>query len=105
MKSFRAYIPGVALAAMVAAGCATDPQNRRAGEVFDDASITTRVKTALIKEDDVKARNINVNTYRGVVQLNGFVESQAAADRAVAEARRVPGVARVENNLTVRPLR
>jgi len=105
MRAPRRALVFTALSIALTAGCATDPQNRRVGEVVDDASVTARVKTALIREDDVKARNINVQTYRGIVELSGFVDTQAMADRAVLEAQRVPGVAEVRNALIVEPRR
>ncbi len=76
---------------------ATD--ERSAGEVLDDATITTRVKTALIAEKTVKARNIDVDTLRGVVILSGFLDSQAEIARAVAVSGRVEGVRQVKNEL------
>lgn len=74
---------------------------RSVRQTVDDATITTRVKAALVRDDQIKARNINVDTTRGVVQLKGKVASQAEAEKAVSLARQVEGVARVENNLSV----
>src|SRR5690348_16720713 len=83
------------LAACVGAG------NRTAGEHIDDGVLTARVKTALIGDDRTKARQIDVETFKGVVQLNGFVDSAAAKTAATSVARSVPGVGSVKNNLQV----
>src|SRR5690606_11847290 len=75
---------------------------RSAGEAVDDASITARVKAELIGNDTTKARQIEVETYRGVVQLNGFVDTQAERDEATQVARSVNGVTEVRNNLQLK---
>ena len=95
--------------ALVLSGCASNrdappSQSRTAGEFSGDAALTARVKTAIASDSGIgNAANINVNTYRGVVQLNGFVESQDKIQRAADAARRVDGVRSVENNLRVKP--
>ncbi|MDB5902352.1 MAG: hypothetical protein JWM26_1230 [Betaproteobacteria bacterium] len=90
----------------VAAGCAPTAERRGTGEFVDDATLTARVKTALAKEEGIKgAAEINVDTYRGVVSLNGFVDNDAMIRTAVATARRVEGVKDVVNNLRVKPPR
>ena len=83
---------------------ATDPQTERSGSVgqyVDDATVTVKVKAELALDEVTKARNIGVDTVKGVVTLSGEVESQAEIDRAEAVARGVEGVARVSNKLTV----
>jgi hyperosmotically inducible protein len=87
-------VTGVALAA-------TDT-TKSAGTVVDDAVITTRVKAALIGDPVTKARNIEVETARGVVQLSGFVDSSAEKSQATEVVRKVSGVRSVENKLDVR---
>lgn len=77
--------------------------SRSVGTVIDDATVTTRVKAALVANSVTKARQINVETRQGVVQLNGFVDSQMEANEAVKEARAVPGVAEVRNDLEIKP--
>lgn len=77
--------------------------SRSAGTVIDDATVTTRVKAALVANTVTKARQINVETRQGVVSLNGFVDSQMEANEAVKEARAVPGVAEVRNDLEIKP--
>lgn len=96
--------------ALALGGCASNrdapesSQSRSAGEFSGDAALTARVKTAIASDSGIgNAANINVNTYRGVVQLNGFVESQDKIQRAADAARRVEGVRSVENNLRVKP--
>ncbi|MBN9425013.1 MAG: BON domain-containing protein [Burkholderiales bacterium] len=75
--------------------------SRSAGQVVSDASITAKVKASLIGDETTKARQINVDTSRGVVKLTGAVDSQAAVDRAVQIARSTEGVHSVQNQLTV----
>lgn len=84
-------------------GCAATDTRRSAGETVDDATLTSRVKTNLIQDQELKAFQIDVDTYRGVVQLNGFVDSTEAASRASRIADDVPGVVSVQNNLQVKP--
>jgi hyperosmotically inducible protein len=88
-----------------ATACAPTSEHRGTGEVVDDATLTARVKTALVKTDGVDALSINVNTYRGVVQLAGFVKDAEETRRAVEAARKVPGVVKVENSLKIAPKR
>jgi hyperosmotically inducible periplasmic protein len=84
-----------------AAACATESGYRTAGAVVDDAVITTGVKAQLIGDEETKARQINVSTSSGVVQLDGFVDSASAKAEAGRLARSVDGVKRVQNNLDV----
>ncbi len=72
------------------------------GDTMEDATITTRVKTALLNDPDVLATRIDVNTSAGIVTLSGEVRSKAEADRAVEIARSVGGVKDVKTNLKVR---
>jgi len=85
--------------------CSTTPADRTAGNYIDDATITTRVKTAMVKDPAVSAMQVNVETFRGVVQLSGFVDSEADARRAVDLARNVSGVQSVKNDLRIKPAR
>lgn len=84
------------------AACASDPQTRSTGRFIDDAAITAKVKTALAQEPEVSAMNINVTTYRGVVQLSGVVRSEIAARAAVETAREVEGVRSIDNKIDVK---
>lgn len=83
-------------------GCASSPGKEGTGEYVDDAVITTKVKAAIINEKNLKATEINVETYKGVVQLSGFVSSATAAARATELARGVKGVVSVRNDLRLK---
>ena len=73
------------------------------GETIDDATITTRVKTALLNDPDVGGLRIDVDTFKGVVTLSGRVKSKEEETKAVALARRVGGVSEVKSTLQVSP--
>jgi osmotically-inducible protein OsmY len=84
------------------AACASTSQKSSTGEYVDDAVITTRVKSLLAADDFLKSFQISVETYKGVVQLSGFVNSQAAVDKAVKIAKSVQGIKSVKNDLIVK---
>lgn len=84
-------------------GCTATAQDRSTGQVVDDAALTAKVKQQLIEEDKVNAASVSVNTYRGVVQLSGFVESEEAKRRAENAAQDVAGVRSVQNDLRIAP--
>jgi hyperosmotically inducible protein len=94
----------VAFALVSVVGCAsTDTRERQSvGEYFDDSVITTKVKAAMLNDPDVSALEVSVETYEGVVQLSGFVSTQAQANKAVQIARGVAGVKDVKNDMRVR---
>src|SRR5438477_11510979 len=100
----------VSVLALAAAGCAhnrdsaqTQAPNRTAGAVIDDAGLTAKVKTAIAKDVGVgTAANVNVTTYRGEVQLSGFIDSQDKSTQAENAARGVSGVQSVRNDLQVK---
>lgn len=85
-----------------AAACAGSETKESTGEYIDDATITTKVKAAILKDSELSALEINVETFKGVVQLGGFVSSQAHASKALRVARSVKGVTRVENKMSVK---
>lgn len=86
------------------AGCAHHSGHERtAGAVVDDATVTTRVKSALLAEKDVNSFDIKVKTFEGTVQLSGFVDSQWQIDKAVQVATAVTGVQNVKNDLIHKP--
>jgi len=90
---------------LVVAGCQTyldDAASRTPGEVTDDLTIHTVVKTRLLRDDDVRGLRINVDVNKGVVTLSGTVRSEAERQRAVAVATGMPNVVRVVDNLVVR---
>ena len=99
-KYLSAAILAVALVSVV--GCASTSQKEGTGEYIDDAVITTKVKAALIEDPMTKAYQINVETYKGVVQLSGFVNSYDEANKAVQLARSVKGVTSVKNDMRLK---
>lgn len=84
------------------AGCAATSTRESTGEYIDDRAISTKVKTALLRDKDVSGFAVEVNVFRGVVQLGGFVDTDAQRTRAEEIARGVPGVQSVQNNITVK---
>ena len=100
LKFFAAIF--MAFALLGAAGCASTPKQEGTGEYVDDAVITTKVKAAIFNEPTLKSAEINVETFKGVVQLSGFVSSHAAADKAVELARSVKGVQAVKNDMRLK---
>jgi len=89
------------LAALLVSACAGTPKKESTGEYLDDSLITTKVKTAILNEPMLKVNQITVETYKGVVQLSGFVDSAAAKTAAGSVAQNVAGVSKVTNNLQV----
>lgn len=87
----------------VFAGCAASSKHESTGEYVDDSGITAKVKTAILREPGLKVTQIDVNTYRGTVQLSGFVDSEDDVRKAGEVASRVEGVKSVINNLAVKP--
>lgn len=83
-------------------GCASTAKQEGTGEYIDDSVITAKVKTEIIKDDTLKSSEINVETFKGVVQLSGFVNSQADIARAIEVARNVKGVTSVKNDMRVK---
>ncbi|MBC8009141.1 MAG: BON domain-containing protein [Burkholderiales bacterium] len=90
------------LGASLLAGCAATPTRESTGEYIDNSAITAKVKTALADDEIVKARDVQVETFRGTVQLSGFVDTKEQKKRATTVARSVQGVRDVENNLIVK---
>ena len=84
------------------AACASTSKQEGAGEYVDDSVITTKVKSLLAADDFLKSFQISVETYKGSVQLSGFVGSQQAVDKAGEIARSVKGVKSVKNDLIVK---
>ena len=83
-------------------GCASTSTQSSTGEYVDDSVITTKVKSLLAGDDFLKSFQIGVETFKGVVQLSGFVNTKDAADKAVQIARSVKGVKSVKNDLIVK---
>ena len=83
-------------------GCAGSPTQESTGEYVTDSWITTKVKTALAADKQVKATEVNVETFKGVVQLSGFVSSNAAMNQAVYLTQGIKGVTSVRNDMRIR---
>jgi osmotically-inducible protein OsmY len=84
------------------AGCAGSSTKESTGGYIDDTVVTTKVKSALFSDKDIKSSDIGVVTFKGRVQLSGFVSSQAIANRAVEITKGVTGVRVVENDMQVK---
>ena len=98
------FIHGLLILMLVATfmACASTSKQSGTGEYVDDSVITSKVKTMRASDDFRKSFEIRVETYKGTVQLSGFVDSQKAVDKAGEIARGVPGVTSVKNNLNVK---
>ena len=83
-------------------GCASTAKQEGTGEYVDDTVLTTKVKAAIFNEPSLKSAEINVETFKGVVQLSGFVSSAAAETTALAVARKVEGVKSVKNDMRLK---
>ena len=83
-------------------GCASTAKQEGTGEYIDDSVITTKVKAEILKDDTLKSSEINVETFKGVVQLSGFVNAQGDINKAVEVARSVKGVTSVKNDMHVK---
>ena len=83
-------------------GCASTATHEGTGEYIDDTVITSKVKAAIFGDESLKSGEINVETFKGVVQLSGFVNSQADINRAVEVTRNVKGVSGVSNDMRVK---
>lgn len=97
LKYFSAFF--MTLALLFSLGCASTPTQEGTGEYVDDSVITTKVKAAIFNEPTLKSAEINVETFKGVVQLSGFVKYQADMNKAVEIARSVKGVKSVKNDM------
>jgi len=92
----------VLLVLAVIAGCAATRTQESTGEYFDDSTITAKVKAEILGDPALKVFQISVETFRGVVQLSGFVNSAEIRSRAAVVASRVSGVKSVKNDLIVK---
>ena len=96
-KNFSTFLLITLLAFFV--GCASTNKKEGTGEYVDDAVITTKVKAAILDDPALKSSEINVETFKGVVQLSGFVNSRSDINKAVEDARKVNGVKSVKNDM------
>lgn len=83
-------------------GCASTPKQEGMGEYVDDTILTAKVKALILDESSLKSSEINVETFKGVVQLSGFVNSQADINQAIVLARGISGVNSVKNNMQLK---
>jgi osmotically-inducible protein OsmY len=104
MKKRNIVIYGLVLLMLIAtfAACAATRTQESTGEYVDDSVITTKVKSLLAEDDFLKSFQIGVETFKGVVQLSGFVNTQKAVDKAIEITSSVKGVKSVKNNLIVK---
>jgi hyperosmotically inducible protein len=103
MKPFNQFVNFFLVILLVSAlGCASTPKKEGTGEYVDDSVITAKVKAEIFKDASLKSSEINVETFKGVVQLSGFVNSEADIVRAVEVARTVKGVTSVKNDMRVK---
>lgn len=100
IKSFPAFILVAMLALLV--GCASTEDQAGTGEYIDDTVITAKVKAAIFNDPDLRSMEINVETFKGVIQMSGFVNSRADINQAVRLARAVQGVKSVTNDMKVK---
>ena len=103
MKQLKT-ISAIILAAMLATvlGCASTSRQEGTGEYIDDSVITTKVKAEIFNEPSLKSAEINVETFKGVVQLSGFVSKADDITKATEVARSVKGVTSVKNDMRVK---
>lgn len=103
MKQFQrisTIIAALSMAALV--GCASTAKQEGTGEYVDDTVITTKTKAAIFNDATLKSAEISVETFKGRVQLSGFVAKQTDIDRAVALAKTVKGVTSVKNDMRLK---
>jgi osmotically-inducible protein OsmY len=104
MRTTRAAMLFAAMlsSSMMIVACSSTPSQQSTGQAIDDGVITAKVKAKLIEDPVTKAHQINVDTFKGNVQLSGFVESDQARTRALQLARDVEGVKNVKDGMQVR---
>lgn len=100
ISRISAILAGAAMT--LAMGCASTPTSESTGQYMDDSAITAKVKTAIFSDESLKSGDINVETFKGHVQLSGFVDTNANIAQAETVARGVGGVASVKNDLRLK---
>jgi hyperosmotically inducible protein len=98
--SIQALLAAVVLA--LVAACAATPTRESTGEYIDDTTLTTKVKAALLDDPQVSGLSINVETFKGTVQLSGFANNDAERRKAVELARAIKGVDTVKNDILLK---
>ncbi len=103
MKQFK-YLSSIILAItfITILGCASTSTHQATGEYIDDSVITTKVKAAVLNEPSLKSAEVNVETFKGVVQLSGFVSSEADITKATEVANNVAGVKSIKNDMRIK---
>ena len=99
-KHISVLLAALAMTAMV--GCASTAKQESTGQYVDDSAITAKVKAAIFNEPTLKSAEINVETFKGRVQLSGFVNSQGDINKAVAVTQAVTGVTSVKNDMRLK---
>ena len=99
-NKFAAIFLAILMASLL--GCASTATQEGTGEYIDSTVITAKVKAAIFDEPTLKSSEINVETFKGVVQLSGFINSQDDIDKAVEVARQVKGVKSVKNDMQLK---
>ncbi len=104
MTQISKYLSAVFLAVTLASavGCASTSQKEGTGQYIDDSVITTKVKAAIFDDPNLKVAEINVETFKGVVQLSGFVKTSAEIYKATEVAGRIGGVKSVKNDIRIK---
>ena len=103
MNNFtRVSVLFAAVSLTALAGCASTQNHESTGQYIDDSAITTSVKAAIFNEPMLKSAEINVETFKGRVQLSGFVSSRDRIDRAVQVAQGINGVTSVGNDMRIK---
>jgi osmotically-inducible protein OsmY len=103
MKQLKSIYTGIIVILFLSMlGCASTSTTESTGEYIDDSVITTKVKAAIFNEPTLKSTEINVKTFKGIVQLSGFVSSQADISRAMEVAKTIVGAKFVRNSLYVK---
>ncbi|HEX2201263.1 MAG TPA: BON domain-containing protein [Gammaproteobacteria bacterium] len=92
----------VLITVLCLAACAATSTDESTGEYIDDAAITTKVKTALLQDPEVSGLDINVETFKGTVQLSGFANTERERQRAGTLARLVEGVQSIQNDIELK---
>jgi len=98
----RLLFVALVLSVAFVTGCASTAKQQGTGEYLDDSVVTTKVKAAILNDPELKVLQINVETFQGVVQLSGFVDSKAMMARAVEVTRGVDGVKSVKDDMRLR---
>jgi hyperosmotically inducible protein len=101
-QKLSALLLAAVMSSTMIVGCSSTPTQQSTGQAIDDGVVTAKVKAKLIEDPVTKAHQISVETFKGNVQLSGFVETEQARSRALQLARDTAGVKNVRDALEVR---